>query len=231
MEITVISIGALAKNTLWNERTPVRTSHATTTLISTHDEAGGTVLLLTDPSLPGDVLDARLFERAGIHADAVTHVFLTNWRPVHRRGLDRFPKARWWMHETEILAAREALEQALATARRQGNTEVETLVRKEQTLLAKVQAAPDDLAAGMQVYPLPGYTAGQCGLILSEPALTTVIAGDAVPTRGHFLAGQVFPDCWDLSKSKESLLELMEVADVIIPGHDNAFLMPRAARP
>jgi hypothetical protein len=228
MEITVISIGALAKNALWNERVPVRTSHATTTLIHTHDEAGGEFLLLTDPSLPGEVLDARLCERAGIHAEAVTHVFLTNWRPVHRRGLERFSQAVWWMHETEIHAAGEALEQAQAHSQRQGNTEVEALVRKEQKLLAKVQAAPDGLAEGVQLYPLPGYTAGQCGLIVTEPALTTVIAGDAVPTRGHFLAGQVLPDCWDVAKSKESLLELMEVADVIVPGHDNAFLTPRA---
>jgi glyoxylase-like metal-dependent hydrolase (beta-lactamase superfamily II) len=230
MEISVISIGALAKNALWNERVPVRTSHATTSLIHTHDEAGAEVLVLTDPSLPGEVLDARLFERAGIHATAITHVFLTNWRPVHRRGLEQFSNAVWWMHETEIRAAREALEQARASARRQGNLEIETLVRKEHALLAKVQPAPDDLAESVQLYPLPGYTPGQCGLIVTEPALTTIIAGDAVPTRGHFLAGQVFPDCWDVAPSKESLAELMEVADIIIPGHDNAFLTPRAAQ-
>ena len=230
MEITVVSIGALAKNALWNERVPVRTSHATTTLIRTHDDAGGEIVLLTDPSLPGDVLDARLFERAGIHASAVTHVFLTNWRPVHRRGLERFTKATWWMHEAEIQAVGEALEQARAHAQRQGVREVEVLVHKEHALWVKMQAAPEDLADSVQLYPLAGYTPGQCGLIVTEPALTTVIAGDAVPTRGHFLVGQVFPDCWDLDKSKESLQELMEVADVIIPGHDNAFLAPRAAR-
>lgn len=230
MEITVISIGALAKNALWNERVPVRTSHATTTLIQTRNDSGQEVRLLTDPSLPGEVLDARLFERAGLHADTITHVFLTNWRPVHRRGLERFSKAIWWMHETEIQAAGEALEQAQANAQRQSNTEVEPLILAEQALLAKVQAAPDDLAEGVQLYPLPGYTPGQCGLIITEATLTTLISGDAVPSRGHFLAGQVFPDCWDLEKSKESLQELMEVADVIIPGHDNAFLAPRTGR-
>ena len=79
------------------------------------------------------------------------------------------------------------------------------------------------LGENVQLYPLAGYTAGQCGLIVTEPALTTLITGDAVPTRGHFLAGQVFADCWDVEKAKESLQEIMEVADVIVPGHDNMF--------
>ena len=228
MEIMVVSIGALAKNALWNERVPVRASHATTALVRTQDGAGGEMVLLTDPSVPGEALEGRLFERAGIRGEAVTHVFLTNWRPVHRRGLARFSKAVWWMHEAEIEAAGEALRQAQEHA--EGNREMEEMVRQEQALLGKVQAAPDDLGESVQLYPLAGYTPGQCGLIVTEPALTTLITGDAVPTRGHFLAGQVFGDCWDVEKAKESLQEIMEVADVIIPGHDNMFLAPRAGR-
>ena len=53
MEIIVLSIGTLSKNPLWNERTPVRTSHATTTLIRTTTEKEKTAVeLLVDPSLP-----------------------------------------------------------------------------------------------------------------------------------------------------------------------------------
>jgi glyoxylase-like metal-dependent hydrolase (beta-lactamase superfamily II) len=228
MEITIVSIGALSKNALWNERIPVRTSHATTTLIRTQNDDGQDVQILVDPSLPGDVLDARLYERAGIHADAITHVFLTNWRPVHRRGLERFAKATWWMHEPEIEAATAALDQAAAHVQLAASSEVDALIKKERPLLAKVQAAPDDLAEGVQLFPLPGYSAGQCGLIITEPTLTTILTGDAVPTKGHFVAGQVFPDCWDLDKAKESLQELMELADILIPGHDNLFLAPRS---
>jgi glyoxylase-like metal-dependent hydrolase (beta-lactamase superfamily II) len=90
-------------------------------------------------------------------------------------------------------------------------------------------AAPDELAAGVQLYPLAGYTPGQCGLIVTTPTLTTIIAGDAVPTAAHFAAGQVFPDCWDLEKAKESMTELYEVADLVVPGHDNLFVAPRSA--
>jgi len=224
MELTIISIGVLSKNPLWNERVPMRASHATTTLIRSGDMA-----LLVDPSLPGDILDARLHERAGIRGEQITHIFLTNWRPVHRRGLERFAKAAWWMHQAEIDAVTEALDRAEEQAVHQGERELDALVKKERALLEKVQAAPDELAEGLGLYPLPGYTPGQCGLIVTEPTLTAIVAGDAVPTAGHFAAGQVFADCWDLEKAKESLRELFEIADVIVPGHDNLFVARRSA--
>jgi glyoxylase-like metal-dependent hydrolase (beta-lactamase superfamily II) len=229
MEIIVISIGALSKNALWNERVPARSSHATTTLIRTQQEGGKAANILIDPSLPGDVLEARLFERSGLRAGDITHIFLTNWRPVHRRGIDRFARITWWMHEAEIDASRNALDRAQEQAAHQGGREMDAVIQKELDLLEKVSSAPEELAEGVGIYPLPGYTPGQCGLIVTEPTLTTVIAGDAVATSAHFAAGQVLPDCWDVEKAKESLLDLYEVADVIIPGHDNLFVAPRAA--
>lgn len=227
MELIIVSIGALSKNPLWNERVPVRSSHATTSLLRQGPDSP--VNILVDPSLPGEILDARLQERAGIRADQVTHVFLTNWRPVHRRGIERFAKAQWLMHEVEIQAAGEVLDRAEEQASHQNAPEHEALLQKERALLEKIQPAPDELAEGVQLYPLFGYTPGQCGLIVTTPTLTTLVAGDAVPTAGHFAAGQVFPDCWDLQKAKDSLLELYEVADLIVPGHDNLFVAPRSA--
>ena len=226
MDLIIVSIGTLSKNPLWNERTPVRPSHATTTLIRTQDESKKDINLLIDPSLPGDLLDARLFERTGLHADAITHVFLTNWRPIHRRGLEKFSKADWFMHPAEIEAAAAALTMAREHAANESRAP-EDLINKEQALLDRVQPVPDELAEDIQIYPLPGYTPGQCGLIVTTPALTTIIAGDAVPTAAHFAAGQIFPDAWDIAKAKESLVELFEVADVIVPGHDNLFVVPR----
>jgi glyoxylase-like metal-dependent hydrolase (beta-lactamase superfamily II) len=230
MELIIISIGALAKNPLWNERVPVRTSHATTSLIRTHaaDAPAKAVNILVDPSLPFQILEARLGERAGLKPADVTHVFLTNWRPIHRRALESFSAAAWWMNEPEIDAANAALDTAEENAGRQ-NAPPDPLIQKERALLAKIQAAPDALADSVDLFPLPGNTPGQCGLLLSEPTRTTLIAGDAVPTAAHFLAGQVFPDCWDLAKAKESMMEIYEVADLIVPGHDNYFLAPRAA--
>jgi hypothetical protein len=57
---------------------------------------------------------------------------------------------------------------------------------------------------------------------------TALIAGDAVPTQDHFLAGQVLPDAQDIKAAQESMQEVYEIADLIVPGHDNLFLNPRS---
>ncbi len=80
----------------------------------------------------------------------------------------------------------------------------------------------------VDLFPLFGYTPGTCGVLVSMPTVTVLIAGDAVPTQDHFLAGQVLPDSMDLHAAQESMREVYEIADLIVPGHDNLFLNPRA---
>ena len=223
MEVIVISIGALAKNSLWGEKIPVRTSHATTTLIKAENAA-----ILVDPALPAPALEARIFERTGLKAAAVTHVFLTNWRPAHRRALPLFDKAQWLMHADEIAAATNALNEAQRYADEAAGTDAQ-LLADEMKLLERVQPAPDELIEDVSLFPLPGYTPGQCGLLISQPTCTILIAGDAVPTSEHFGKGQVFQESFDVQKATQSLAEVYEIADQIIPGHDNLFVNPRAS--
>jgi len=132
------------------------------------------------------------------------------------------------MFHLEIQAAQDAL----SLAQRQdpdAAAENKSLVESERRLLDRVKPAPDKLLDGVDLFPLPGYTPGQSGLLISLPTRTVMIAGDAVPSAGHFAAGQVFPDCFDLHQAQESLVELYEIADLIIPGHDNIFVNPRSA--
>ena len=51
----------------------------------------------------------------------------------------------------------------------------------------------------------------------------------AVPTLDHFLAGQIMPDAYDIDAAGESMREVYEIADLIVPGHDNVFANPRHA--
>ena len=222
MEIIVVSIGTLSHNPFWQEAAAVRTPHATTSLVRHNDR-----VILVDPSLPAQALEARISERAGIKLSAVTDVFLTNWRPVHRRALPAFAKASWWMLEREIQSAQEALEQA--DSRTPANSEDHAIVKNEQALLSRVQPAPDKFTQGVGIFPLPGYTPGQCGLLLELPTSTVVIAGDAVATAAHFTAGRVLSGCSDIVQAQESLTELYNLADLIVPGHDNLFVNPRIA--
>ncbi len=228
LRFDVISIGTLSRNILWNETQPVRTPHATTTLVRTEGRAGkGGKNILIDPGLPGAILGARLFERTGLRPEQIDTVFLTNFRPAHRAGLPLFNRAKVYINEREQQVVRDRFAALLRELPEED--EDHQRLSAEIELLDSLLPAPDQLAPGVDLFPLLGYTPGSSGLLLSLPTLTALIAGDAVPTQDHFLAGQILPDPYDLTAAKEALQEAYEIADVIVPGHDNVFLSPRAA--
>jgi glyoxylase-like metal-dependent hydrolase (beta-lactamase superfamily II) len=220
LRIDIISIGTLSRNRLWNESTAVRTAHATTTLIR-----AGTRNILVDPGLPAAALGARLYERTGLKPQAIDTIFLTNARPAHRAGLPLFPSAKVLIHELEQQAARSQLEHLIDGA---PDEDIDrAILEKELELIQSFKIAEDKLAENLDLFPLFGYTAGTCGLLVSTPLTSTLIAGDAVPTQDHFLAGQVLPDSHDIKSAGESMAEVYEIADLIVPGHDNLFVNPR----
>jgi len=221
IDYRVVSIGTLAAHPLWDERSPVRTGHATTTLVSAGDRQ-----VLIDPALPGDVLAARLGETSPVSADEITHIFLTSFEPERRRGLARFGQAQWLMHEPEIEGARLALTQRLDEAETRGEAELAAQYRRDRELLDRVDSAPDSLAEHVDLFPLPGVTPGTCGVLLVLPSMTVLVAGDAVATAEHLEQGKVLPGCVDVDQAQESFREAVEIADVIVPGRGNVMLNP-----
>ncbi|MEO6056259.1 MAG: hypothetical protein ABIQ49_05415, partial [Gemmatimonadales bacterium] len=59
---------------------------------------------------------------------------------------------------------------------------------------------------------------------LSQPGATVLIAGDAIATAEHLEQGRVLRGAYDADQARESIVEAVEIADVIIPGHDNVQL-------
>jgi len=219
----VISIGTLSRNLLWKENEAVRTPHATCSLIRV-----GKQNILVDPGLPGPILAARLFERTGLRPEKIDTIFLTNARAAHRAGLEAFPKATIYLHELERESVLRQLNAQLEAAE-DGDDEIndKALTRAAIDRVTGFKVAPDKLASQVDLFPLFGYTEGTCGLLVSSATHTLLIAGDAVATADHFLAGQVLPGCHNVAQAKESLTEAIEIADIIIPGHDNVMLTPR----
>jgi glyoxylase-like metal-dependent hydrolase (beta-lactamase superfamily II) len=220
IRVDIISIGTLSRNRLWNESAAVRTAHATTTLIRTGKRA-----ILVDPGLPAAALGARLFERTGLKPDAIDTVFLTNSRPAHRAGLSLFTRAKVLIHELEQAAYSAHLRSLIDQAPEED--EDRAMMEKELELIQSLRPADDKLAEHVDLFPLFGYTPGTCGLLVSTALTSTLIVGDAVPTLDHFLAGQVLPDSTDIKATQESMAEVYEIADLIVPGHDNLFVNPR----
>jgi glyoxylase-like metal-dependent hydrolase (beta-lactamase superfamily II) len=221
VRVDVISIGTLSRNRLWSESEVVRTAHSTTTLIRS-----GKHCILVDPGLPPPALRARLNERTGLRPDQIDTIFLTNFRAAHRAGLGLFPKARLLIHPVEKQAAAQFIGGLIDQA---PDEDIDRAMLQAELDLLESSAEPDDkLAGSVDLFPLFGYTPGTCGLLVNMPALSTFIAGDAVPTQDHFLAGQVLPDSHDIKAAQEAMAEVYEIADLIIPGHDNIFMNPRA---
>ncbi len=222
VDFRVISIGALACNRLWGETQPVRTSHATTTLVTDDQKR-----ILVDPSLPAAAISARYQERTGEPISKVTDVFCTTLRPVHRRSIEAFGKANWWACDTEIQTYSTYLDSLLRSAQRLDDAEAAQL-RKDRELLERFQPAPDQFSLQVGLYPAHGASGGSAGLILTPATQTVLIAGDAVLTGEHYRKGQVWQGAQDRQAALASLREIMEIADVIVPGHDNLLMVSRS---
>ena len=223
VRLDVISIGTLSRNRLWGETQPVRTPHATCTLIRSGERK-----ILVDPGLPPQAIGARLFERAGLRPEQIDTIFLTNFRPAHRAGLALFTRAKIFIHQREQEAMAQRLQGLIDEA--PGEDLDRALLLDELKLLESLAPAEDEqIAEHVDLFPLFGYTPGTCGLLISAPMTTFLIAGDAVPTLDHLLSAQLLPDTADLSAAGEAMREVYEIADLIIPGHDNLFANPRHA--
>jgi glyoxylase-like metal-dependent hydrolase (beta-lactamase superfamily II) len=138
--------------------------------------------------------------------------------------LDAFPEAKILMHDVERQYERARIENVI----RQAEDEEREVMQRDLEILERVADVEDKVAQGVDLFPLFGYTAGTCGLLISLPTTTVLIAGDAVVTQDHFLAGQVLPESADLKMAQDSMAEVYEIADLIVPGHDNLFLNPRS---
>ncbi len=221
VEYCVVSIGALSRNRLWGELSPIRTAHSTTTLVSTEDR-----MILVDPSLPGRVLEARFNERTGKHLSDVTDVFCTTLRPVHSRGADALPHAKWWCIEEELETYREYLLSVLGSADRLGTGDASG-IEAELKRIERFSPAPVEFAKQVQVYPMHGASAGSAGLLLTPTITTIVIAGDTALTAEHVNLGQIWKGCANTEQALQSLQDLLELADIIVPGHDNVMVSPQ----
>jgi len=220
VEYRVISIGTLSHNRLWGESAPVRTAHATTTLVCDGDRR-----VLVDPSLPVPALAARYGERTGRTLEDVTDVFCTTLRPVHRRSVDALPRAAWWCSEAELTSYRAHLEGMRSAADRL-DAEQSRALQEDLERLERFRPAPEKFTEQVHLYPLPGASPGSAGLLLAPATGTIVIAGDAAVTAEHVERGQVWAGCADRQAALESLKDVLEIADVIVPGHDNLIVAP-----
>ncbi len=199
---TLLTLGHLSANKFWGETERVRAPLCTSTLIRT--SAG---LLLVDPALDPARMFALLHEAAGVRSEDIRYVFITHSHADHRCGLEAFPAATWLMAEAEI-----AFWRARAT-------------HDDYHLFERLTPADAVRLPGLRPLLTPGHTPGTTSLIFDWRGQRVAVTGDAVMTQDHFRAREGHTNSIDVDLARASIARLSLEADVIVPGHDNAFVV------
>jgi glyoxylase-like metal-dependent hydrolase (beta-lactamase superfamily II) len=199
----VITIGNLSRNRYWGEddEQAVREAICTTCLI-----AGEGFTLLVDPSLEdSDRMAAEIDRRAGLRLGNVDTVFVTHEHGDHHAGLRHFDGARW-------LAA----------------PEVAAAINSSGKYGRDVEPVEGTLLDAIEVLHTPGHTPSHHSLLFRCDGLRVVVAGDAVMTRDFWIHRQGYFNSIDFDLASRTIEALSRSADVVVPGHDNCFLVSSA---
>ncbi len=196
----VITVGNLSRNEYWGEgrERAVRPILCTSTLIR-----GDGFALLVDPPIKDAGQIAREFDRrTGKKLDIVTACFITHEHGDHWPGIENFPQARW-------LASPGVAESLNRTA----------------GLSKKIEPAEGRLFDALDVVPSPGHTRDHCSLRFNCAGRSIATAGDAVATLDFFHDRRGFYNSADFEQAARSMDKLAALADIIVPGHDNYFVV------
>ena len=197
----LITIGNLSRNRYWGESDDqsYREAICTSTLVEMTDD----FRLLVDPPY-GEYaqMAAELDRRTGLKPEVIDAVFVTHQHEDHHAGLRHFPQARW-------LAA----------------PEVAAALNASGDYPRSLTPITGEICAGITVISTPGHTLDHHSLRFECEGLSIVIAADAVPTRDFWADHSGFYNSADLELVRQTMVRLEETADIIIPGHDNYFLV------
>ena len=202
-ECHVLNIGQFSRNVFWgeSESKSYRSAISTSTLII------GNINIVTDPSLPPDIMAETLYNRSGLKPEAIDAVFITHAHGDHYTGVNCFPGADWYMSEIDLERMKDSK------------------YLYERELAEKILPAKSGFIPGVELLPLPGHTPGTSAIIFDSADGRVAVCGDAAMTRDFFKARKGYYNSVDFEKASESIALLAKSADIVVPGHDNYFLV------
>jgi glyoxylase-like metal-dependent hydrolase (beta-lactamase superfamily II) len=204
----LVTIGNISRNRYWGEGDDRgrRAVYCTCTLIR-----GEGWNLLVDPSLEErDRMQAELDRRTGLSVADITHIFTTHCHEDHHAGMRHFEKAQWFA----------------------GAGVAEQINASGKYAQAVAPVAPDAaIVDGVSVLTTPGHAVHHYSVRFECEGLTVVIAGDAAMTRDFFRDRRGYYNTVDHKAVAQSIDRMAQIADVVVPGHDNYFLTRRRPIP
>jgi N-acyl homoserine lactone hydrolase len=99
------------------------------------------------------------------------------------------------------------------------------LFLKAEKISPETAREGDFLGPGVQVLETPGHTRDCISVLICSPKGRVIAAGDAIPLLGNYL--KLVPPRHNIDRelAMSSLFRIVNLADVVVPGHDRPFLV------
>lgn len=99
------------------------------------------------------------------------------------------------------------------------------MARSEEYPDASFRSITEDaeILPGISLMHTPGHSRGSMSVVVEADDRRYVIAGDAIPTRDNLVKWMPPMIHYDRDVALDSMRRIRDIADVIIPGHGNAF--------
>ncbi len=157
----------------------------------------------------GQKLRERLLTM-GYNPKDIDYVFITHWHQDHSGNLELFTNAK-------IFTSRTALSHR-------------GLKKRFPNLVGNFMGIEDgdEIIKGVTAIGTPGHTADHFSLHFVYEDLDFIIAGDAITSLSYFLAGKTWSynlDSVPGGMAEKSLQKIINIADIIIPGHGAPFFV------
>ena len=160
-----------------------------------------------------------LNRRTGLAPGDITHCFATHHHFDHWNGMKYYPNAQWLCASGNKALIIEASGQA---AGREPGDGLSPTIPAERIVEVTGEFFP-----GIYALPLPGHTQGLHGIAFSCEGKRILAAGDSVMTRHHFRdrRTEFQPDPAMHPVAAQTIANMAESFDIIIPGHDNPVIL------
>ena len=190
------------------------------TLIEGLDAQGKLTRILVDPAHVGrrTFLWDALAER-GLQASDIDLVVLTHAHWDHVQNIDAFGGAPLYLHPDELQYCQQPHPNDWATPAWTGAM----LERADLREISEGQ----ELIPGVGVVNLPGHTAGSIGITVQNEQGLSLITGDALHYASVALTRENPLVFWNEAEALASIDRAVELADVVYPGHDQAFRLTK----
>ena len=196
-------------------------STCSSVLIRGRQADGKDFFLIVDPTIRHSPEEYYfdLNRRTGLGPEAITHCFATHHHFDHWHGFKYFHRAKWLTGPENRNLIIDAVKKSAGTDPGDGlSPEIEA---------ERIEEVSGEFLPGVAAVPLPGHTQNLHGIGFMSGGKKILMAGDGVMTGYHFKdrATEFQPDSAWVKIAGESIENIAESFDFVIPGHDNLIIV------